>query len=414
MRLGKETIGLLKEGASRVAPEPEKLWQRGGATMENIEIDTGRIESVPFFYDSIIKSYEKNGQSIEIINRGNRVGTKSHYSFEMTTGISRDAVLYLPTADKQEEMQFTIHMDTPWMTAEEGHNDRIARAFMQHTSQPVIMVGPEKLDRFKESCSIVEKIGSTALDTSKISLALAAQDSMQIAAFLAEQEEHVLPRQLIEVGESRAAMMAPAKHPYAANLGFKNVYYDITDPNMAKNALRDWRNIKNVPLFLGGMALDLPPVTLDLLRRGDLMSERGSVPLNPRHLAAAILGTGPAVLSGEAGESPAYLPSGTPVHLVSFKRNPLSHHQAFRKKYQHTEFAGVHLRGAHLSLAYSSVQRHVIERINKYIVEYNRVGGVISKMDMTNVHMIDDQKYLDINESAVDPNSLKKTQLKGR
>ncbi len=410
MNVCKNTYDFIKSGVEFVAPSPDNLWLRGGAVMEDRQIDSERIESVPIFYDSKIDSYEPIGEPVEIINKGLRVGTKQHYRFEMTTGITRDAVVYLPLADKQEEMQFTIHMDTPWMTGEDGHNNRIARAFMQHTSQPVIMVGPENITRYKDTLHVAKNLGAVAMDTSKISLALAAQDSMQIAAVLADIQS--LPRQLIEVGESRGAMIAPAKHPHGEGLGLQNVYYDLTDPNLAKNAMRDWRSVRDIPLFLGGIALDLPSVGVDLMMRGDLFSEAGTVPMRARYMAAAIMGTGPAVLSGEAGRFPAYLPSNIPVNLISFRRNPLSHHGEFRKLFAHTQFAGANLKGAHLGLAYSSVQRHVIERINNFIHEYNCAGGspeTIVNMDFKRVHLLGDQRFLGPGESAPKVERRKKT-----
>ena len=69
-----------------------------------------------------------------------------------------------------------------------------------------------------------------------------------------------------------------------------------------------------------------------------------------------------------------------------------------RELYAHTQFAGVNLKGAHLGLVYSSVQRHVIERINRFIAEYNRVGQTQLDMDLYRVHLTDDQSKIGSNE----------------
>ena len=191
------------------------------------------------------------------------------------------------------------------------------------------MIGPENINKHESGLYIAKNLGEVATETSQISLALAAQDSMQIAAELAGMEEYNLPRMFIEVGESRAGMIAPAKEPHAKNLDIQNVYYDLTDPNIAENIRKDKRNLINLPLFLLGLAADMPPVALDLMRRGSLTRERGTLMSKAEYLGAAVLGTLPALLSGEAGESPKFLPSRMPVHLASFKRNPLSNHEEF-------------------------------------------------------------------------------------
>ena len=37
----------------KVAPDPYELWQRGGATMETVEIESGRSE-VPLFLKRVV------------------------------------------------------------------------------------------------------------------------------------------------------------------------------------------------------------------------------------------------------------------------------------------------------------------------------------------------------------------------
>lgn len=388
----KEVSRFVKNTVGNVIPEPEDVWQRSGATMKDVEIDSARIESVPFFYDSRINSHQLLAEPVEVERKGIMTGAKYSYRFEMTTGISHDVALYLPTAEKQADMQFTVHMDAPFLTGVDGHNDRIAEAFMNHTDQPTILVGPEMISKHKDGLYIIKNLGRVAADSSQISLALAAQDSMQIAALLAEL--HVLPRQLIQVGESRAADIAPGKQPHSAGLDLSNVYYDLTDPSVAEHIKNKKRHALDYPLFIAGCATDMIPVGIDLLRQGSLQRERGTVPLKAEYLGAAALGTLRAFLGGEAGKFPAWLPADTPVHIANFKNNSLADHEIWRRKYRHTQLAAVNLNGAHLSLAHSAVQRHVIERINRYIDEYNCAGQVFDNMDFRRVHLKDDDRYI--------------------
>lgn len=374
----------------KVAPHPTELWERGGATIETQSID-GRSVDVPIFYKSHLKPFE-DGVFEEIHYKGEHIGSRVHYRIEMSTGISRDVVVYLPLPEKLEQASVTIHMDTPWMTGAEGHNDKIAEAFMQHTGQPVIMVGPENMNQHKSGLYVVKNLAKVATEASQVSLALAGQDSMQIVAALCGQLG--LPRKLIQVGESRAAMMAGAKQPHEAELGLETVYNDITDPCISENIRNDLSNVVRLPLFVPIEAMNLLPVGVDLARRGSLHREKGTVPMSARYMAAAILGTGPAIFSGEAGEFPAFLSKSDAVHLVNFQYNHVAHHEKWREKYAHTQFAGVNLKGAHLGLAYSSVQRHVIERINRYIEELNAKGGDSNVVDFKRVHLTDDQSTL--------------------
>lgn len=386
-----------------VAPEPTVLWERAGVNMETTTVEPGRSVDIPFFPKSRIDKRPVALSSVDIIENGRRIGEKTTYSIEMTTGISRNVIVYLPTPEVLEAARVTIHMDTPWFTGEEGHNDGIAIDFMKTTGQPVIMIGPENMEQHRSGLYIVKHLAEVATDASKVSLALAAQDSMQIAGELAEL--HGLARLFVQVGESRAANMAAAKHPHAANLDIQNVYYDITDPTIAENIRHDPRNLVRVPFFPISEVANIAPVGVDMLLHGNLLKEKGTFPTRAQYLGAAVLGTGPALFGGEAGEFPAYLPSDVPVHFSNFTRNPLAEHKKWRQKFGHTQSAGVNLHAAHLGLAYSSVRRHVSERINRFLFEYECVGAIpenLPMIDYRRVHLRDDQRFLDGHEHMPD------------
>lgn len=385
-----------------VSPEPVELWERSNADIGYISVDDDRPEAIAATYPkSRIHMLISIGEPEEVAPKGELVGYKQRYSVEMTTGITRDVVVYIPLPKDMEQSQVTIHMDTPWMTGVDGHNDKISEAFMHHTHQPVILVGPEKIQKHADGLYVVKNLGAVAAETSQISLALAAQDSMQIAAEIAE--THKLSRLFVQVGESRAAMLAPAKEIHAEGLNIQNIYYDLTDPTVPENLRVDpARNLMRLAEFLPNEFLHTLPVGVDLARRGTLRRLLGTIPLNLEYMIPSLLGTSRAIGSGEAGEFPALLPDDKFTHILNFRYNPVAGHKIWREKYQHTQFAGVDLNGAHLGLAYSSVQRHVIDRINRLLYELYVAGGDISRVDKRRVHYTDDKRYLDRREHMPD------------
>lgn len=382
-----------------VSPDPLELWEKSGATIDQVEIEPGRTEFAPTYDKSVsrILRIEHIGDCEDVVARGETIGSKQRFLVEMSTGISHQAAIYFPTQQHLDMSQVTIHMDTPWMTGVGGHNDKIAEAFMHYTHQPVVLVGPEEMRKHENGLYVAKNLGSVATEASQISLALAAQDSMQIAAEITEM--YGVSRMFVQVGESRAGMLAPAKELHAANLDIKNIYYDLTDPSVPDNLTDDAvNNIIRLLEFMPNEMLHILPVGIDLARRKSLHRLLGTIPLNAEYMAASLFGTSRAIGSGEAGEFPKLLGSSAAVHVANFKHNPLAQHARWREKYRHTKFAGVDLEGSHLGLAYSSVQRHVIERINRLLYELYLAGGDESKVDFRRVHLTDDKKYLDKNE----------------
>ncbi|MCB9819734.1 hypothetical protein H6796_00290 [Candidatus Nomurabacteria bacterium] len=375
-------------------PEPHELWERGGATIEEVKIDNERYANVPFFNNISIDHIDEIGREL-IYNKGKLRGQAVRSLVTMTDGIERATTTYLPTKYSLDNTQFTVHMDTPWLTGDKGHNDEIARRVMAQTGLPLVLVGPEEFSGHRDARYVLRNMAAVAMDSGRVSLARAAQDSMYIAAD--QVDKFNLPNLVVEIGESRGAMMAGAKHPHAESTGVQPVYYDITDPCLADGIASDPRVAMNVLRFPIQEMTHILPVGVDLALKNRLHTQAGTVPLRAKYLAQAILGTGPAVLSGEAGEFPAFLPANTPVHLTNFRSNPVAHHSRWREKYQHTMFAGVNLKGAHLGLAYDSVARHLIMRIERLRDEMMGAGK-LEYVDYRRVHLRDDQACIGSNE----------------
>ncbi len=384
-----DLLGQIRDCGEKIIPDPQTRWDRGGATMQTRIIEDGREISQPVF-DSYVVAIDLI-QHKDVDFKTDKTSRVYHYEVVTTNGYLRHVKVILPPAEVLEAAEFTIHMDTPYLTGEAGHNQRIGTRFSQKTNQPVVIVGPEEFPEHTSGLYIAKNLGKVATDASGISLAQSAEDSTAILEQITTIHPE-LSRDIIVVGESRAAMMAPAKHHAAKDRDLHNRYYDITDPCLPVHVLDSPLHLARLAMFLPAEAIHASPVGVDLALHGELSRERGTIPSRAQYLGAAILAA-PAFANGEAGLLPKYLPSSAPVHLANFRSNPIAHHNIWRKLYAHTQFAGVNLKGAHLGLGYDSVVEHVIERINNFIAE-KQIAGKFEYMQLSQVHLRDDQRNL--------------------
>lgn len=370
-----------------IAPHHEALWQAAGATHDEIEINPGHYEIVPFF-DTTVQSV--SDPQADFLRNGRRdpIGTRFRHTVTTTTGAPREANVYIPAPDIDQQHPFMVHMDTAWFTGVEGHNDDVAKRFMKEIGAPVVLVGPEYSGK-KDS---IMQLGATALGSLKVSQARLAQESMAIGAALADQ--YGLATNVVKVGESRGAMLAQAQWPYAKMHGLDIVYMDITDPCLAKRILGSPQEVLSLARWPVNEGLSLANIGSKLVKDGSALRKLGTVSLNPHNLTGALLGTGRALFSGEAGGFPALVPHTVGVHMVSLKHNTMADHELWRQLYSnHPAFNQVVLRDAHLGLVDPSIPRHIIERIKKFGAEFLRVDQQLSRMQYGNVHMKDKGEF---------------------
>ena len=388
----------IQDVAKMAIPDPEDSWERGNADMKTIQTKDGHNIEVPVFDSSIDTVSYVGCESVEQED-GSELKIH-HYEVVTESGYMRHVKVLLPSPVELDEAECTIHMDTPYFTGEKGHNERVAAHLTYNTKQPTVLVGPEEIPEHSSGLYIVKNLAKVATDTSSISLAQTAADSVAILDAMMELHPE-LPRDVIVVGESRAAMLAPAKHEAAKKLGINNKYYDITDPCQPEHVFTSVKHVINLARFLPTELIHAAPVGADMLVHGSLKKERKTVPMRAQYFGAAVLGTAPALLNGEAGRLPYMLPDDIPVHLASFKSNPIAYHEKWREMYADSLFAGVNLHGAHLGLAYSSVLEHLEVRIKRYVYE-RKVSGKDEYIDYRRVHLKDDKKYLGPNEHMLD------------
>lgn len=343
-------------------PDAEEYWMDRGATLEPIEIDKGRTEMVPFFghraeplSPPVAEEYVMRGDEI--------IGTCITHDTLMSNGVDRAARVYVPQNPRFKK--FTVHMETPFMTSEKGHNDYIARQFMEQIGAPVVLVGPEYST--DQNCWVRE-FGRAALQTmhevGSLSLAESAEAGMKICAQLCD--EYGLPRQIVKVGESRAAMLAHAQAPYAKAAGLDIGYFDLTDPCSPEKVVRRTRDIAKVALWPATELAACAPVAFDMVRSGALWRQLGTLSGNPNELLAIAASTR-YLLGDEAGKVSKFMPHDAGFHEAYFKTNKISNHKKWQEHFADNPLYGsVVLRGGHFNLGFSSVLQHVIDRVIRY------------------------------------------------
>ena len=78
-----------------VSPDPLELWEKSGATIDQVEIEPGRTEFAPIYDKSVsrILRIEHIGDCEDVVARGETIGSKQRFLVEMSTGISHQAVI---------------------------------------------------------------------------------------------------------------------------------------------------------------------------------------------------------------------------------------------------------------------------------------------------------------------------------
>jgi hypothetical protein len=380
-----------KKAYEIIAPLPEDLWERGGATMRKIEMDDGRHEEVPFF-DSLEglswSDFEESKVGKIIDHKGQDIG--EHYSYNVTTadGIDRTARIYIPRDGKRSYTDLYIHADTAWLTTITGHNDYAASSFVSRTGLPMVIVGAEHGTNKHPYPRELGRVATTFRNSPTISLAKSAQSSQLITTVL--QEKFDLPNKMIKTGESRGAMLAAGHFPYAKEYENTIPYVDITAPCIPERLLserEDWMRLAKWPKseILGTIALGLELAEKKILKR-----HMGTVALNPNFLLSNFTGVGPALFSGEAGRFAAWVPAdivSSALYISTFKNDTVSRPDVWRQKYKDHEnvYIREHPNGSHMTLAHDEVLDTKAVRINMFQTIHNAVGGIRNQNDFQTI-----------------------------
>lgn len=354
-------LDTLTRQRDKVLPPPDVLHERSRIYIEPVVVNGMPLE-LPRFNTKIASELV----SIDEVTfkDGSPAGDRFRFDTITDGGIDRGVSVFRPADHIRNDYPFSILMDTAWLTGLEGHNNRIAEILMKTLGVEVVLVGPE-FSAFKpNSIGAEQHLGRIAAMSTGISLMQSAESSASIYSHLRTQEEYLgLKVNVYDVGESRAAMIAQLRRIYLECFGMASVASDLTDPNLSERAFMKFTEsvklLKWLPRELAGLA----SVSAHKLARGEIKHLHGTVPLDPRYLTGAIVGTGPALASGEEGLGAQYTDHSHPQFTLNFKGSGAAQTDIRRMKYaHHTNSTFKEVRGCHLSLGYSSVLSHVIAR----------------------------------------------------
>jgi len=302
-------LDLPKKLYDTVVLTPDKRWERSGMKEELTVIhDDGRESIVPIF-DVGVVSVEHLG-SREYGDERNPEGAVHTDLFLLKDGLHRLAQTWIPN---DIQAQFTATSGMAYTTMVEGYDEERAKrlAFM---GIPNIQVSSEQGDKHWPAFRDLRRLARTALLSPKISLAKSSQAETEIIAYLIN-ELYNLP-QLIEAhGDSRGGLTSIGRGVYSG-LAMRDgaSRYNLTplwlDPKAV--VLHDRLPVDRfheVVEWLVKEALGSPPVVAELAVERSLLSLRGTTSINPNFLLASLIGIGPALLGGEAGELAKMMPN---------------------------------------------------------------------------------------------------------
>lgn len=357
-----ELIGRQRE---IILPTPDVLHDRSSIGIDMIAIEPDVLRPVHRFESQAADIRLVEDRQIIVKDRLDREIGVRHWNDVLTIdGVDRGVTTYVPHDECKSGYPFTLVMDTAWFTGLEGHNDMIAETFMKELGVSVVVIGPEFSAAEPRKIGAEMKLGRLAAISAGFSLMKSGEASAEIYSELLEAyPEYHLKSEVIGVGESRAAMIEQVRRLYMRLKGIETVHSDITDPSVNEQALRSGADVLDIARWPMRELMGSLAVGMARLKRGDLHREIGTVPIDHRYLIGAVVGTGPALLSGEEGMFADLTALSHPQHIVNFNLNSMAHTAQRQDRYAlHYNSTEIELNGCHLGLGFPSVQRYVVDR----------------------------------------------------
>lgn len=375
-----------------IAPCPETLWERGGATSRMVEIEEGRHEEVPFFTLEIAERGPITQQPVHD-ELARQIGTTFTQDIITSDGIDRQTRLHLPTDEyRNPDFAFMLQMDTAWLTSIDGHNDNTAATLAKQLGVPILEIGAEHSTRRLAFPLEGLRLAKTAKQSYGISQAKTAQSSQLITADFIER--YTLPNTIVKIGESRGAMVTPAQYPYAKYYGNQIVYSDITAPCVPDQLFTHSSDLLRLGQFPGSEVAGFAIVALEAAKKRASREVAGTITANPNFWVSSIGGIGPALMSGEAGRFTKWVPHNQHegnMHIVTFRNDAVSRPNTWKSLYApHQGVAIITLRGSHVTLAHAETLRHIVDRLQNFGYELSVASGDLTRVNWKNVHLKDD------------------------
>lgn len=377
---------LLVNAFEQFVPSPQELWQRGDASIENIEIEPGHFEEVPFFNLEIskIKLSRIDDLKLSRLGRARRIGREIIAQVELSDGIERLVRLIKLDDSYRSGADFTVTDGTAWTTTINGYTHDRARRIARQAGVEVVQIGAE------HSGSVIPfgfdglRLAQTIHDARTISLAKAAQAEQLIISQLTK--DYDLSADQYVIGDSRSSMKTPGQFPYADFYGNQIIHMDTKAPCVPeKLAAGDASRFIH---WLGKEALGGSGVVLKLASEGKLPTLVGTVSANPNFIISSLLGAAPALASGEAGQLVNWVPRYAHGHIVVYGNDGLSLGDKWHEAWQ--DHPNVHVKTVpgktHANLLDSRAHREQIDRINRFSQQLVLRSGDLSQIDWRQVY----------------------------
>lgn len=366
-----------------ILPDPQTLWDRGDANMEEIEIDEGRYVTVPFFdvdFEDKDVTELKPGRIID--HNSEDIGEYYGLRIQTPDGIDRAARYYRVDDERRSDSDMYIHIDTAWMTPITGHNDYVASRLASLTGLDVVVVGAEhSTNKHPYPCELL-RLGKTAINATGISLAKSAQSSQAISAYI--RDKYGLSSNMITTGESRGSMLAPAQYPYANEYKNNILYSDTTAPCVPERLFTNKEDPIRLAAWLGYEAVGGLILGAEILGQQAMKRRLGTVALNPNFITSNLIGVGPALFSGEFGKFASWVPRDAAMFYSTFKNDLFAKPEVLRRLYE--DHANVYIRthrsGTHATLANDKVIDAKSMRFNAFQTLHALGGGVVTEEDL--------------------------------
>lgn len=380
---------LLKPVHNLIAPEPEKLWRRGGGDVRSIEISNGRYSDVPFFdlnFSDKDVSELKPGRIVD----HNEVEIGDYYGLRIQTpdGIDRAARYYRVDDEHRSDTDAYIHIDTAWMTPITGHNDYVASRLASLTGLDVVVVGAEHSTNKHPYPWELLRLGNTAINATGISLAKSAQSSQAISAYI--RDEYGLSSNMITTGESRGSMLAPAQYPYAKEYDNKILYSDTTAPCVPERLFTNKADSVRLAAWLGYEAMGGLMLGAEILGQQAMKRRIGTVALNHNFITSNLIGVGPALFSGEFGKFAEWVPDEAAMFYSTFKNDLFTKPELLKQLYENHSnvYIRTHRSGTHATLANDKVIDAKAMRINAFLEMYRVKNAAYTRQDLAPVYAL--------------------------
>lgn len=286
--------------------EPQQRWERAEQSDEAVARvdDEGREVIAPLF-DVGVKQYELLGQK-EFGDPENPTGTKYTFCYTLEDNLSRLVQAWIP---HHVDAEFTSTGGMAYTTMPQGY-DADRSELIAKLGIPRIQVGAEQSDQFWPGLKDLLRLGRTALESPKVSIAKSSQAEIEIIDHVIHEalKELALPENIEMDGDSRGSKTTFGRAVYGSlqhadgtpMYGVRPLWID--PKAIVVHDRLPYDDFLRVFTWLGKEALFGSKVIADLAKDNKLLSLRGTVSPNPNFVLASAIGIGPALLSGETGE----------------------------------------------------------------------------------------------------------------